>query len=406
MSIDQRTRSDSDTQYISPSAFFDGQFQAYAKLGACHISDWLSKNPMDDVSFECDGNVWHINASSALLKVNHGIAQLGLHVRISADDFSALINDQLTPIAFLATNDLNLVRGNFNDYLNWWLILRAVIDQRTLYTPGTIAFKDRNGADLDLTRKFTLEDPLDEMRHFLETAGFLHLKNVFKKEEMNVLSKDMDLLQDQYSKGDGISWWARCANGSDRLVRMQRFDEKSQATASLLKDSRFKRIGDIPGLDMVHNSLENNQIEALIKPLNVVEGLSDLPWHKDCAQGRHSYICAGLTVGISVSGSDATSGQICLIAGSHRGLMRPSLFDDISQLGLPVIEVPTEAGDITIHLSCTLHMAQAPTHSERRVMYTGFRFADVDVSSTNHAKQRLNSAREQAHLNLNDKPSA
>ena len=47
---------------------------------------------------------------------------------------------------------------------------------------------------------------------------------------------------------------------------------------------------------------------GLFKPLGVTQGISDVPWHKDCSLGGHSYRCCSLTVGISVTGADATSG--------------------------------------------------------------------------------------------------
>ena len=50
--------------------------------------------------------------------------------------------------------------------------------------------------------------------------------------------------------------------------------------------------------------IEGNIIEALVKPIGVVRGISDLPWHKDCSIGRHSYRCCGITVGVSVTGAD------------------------------------------------------------------------------------------------------
>ena len=43
-----------------------------------------------------------------------------------------------------------------------------------------------------------------------------------------------------------------------------------------------------------------------MKPIGIVEGISDVPWHKDCSLGRHSYRCCSLTVGISVTGADAS----------------------------------------------------------------------------------------------------
>ena len=101
-------------------------------------------------------------------------------------------------------------------------------------------------------------------------------------------------------------------------------------------------------------------MEALFKPIGVTRGISDVPWHKDCSLGRHSYECCALTVGVSVTGADPRPGQLRVIPGSHRALMWPSLVD-ASTLGLPDVALATGTGDVTLHLSCTLHMAQPPT---------------------------------------------
>jgi len=402
MSIDMRTRNEYDIRPVSPVAFFSDQLPSYAIDGQAYIQAWIALNKPDDFTIECEGNCWQLSADEGGLSVAPGIAPAGLHVRMNEEEFSGLINDEYTPITFFTTGDLDIPRGNLEDYLDWWLILRALIDKRPMHTPGAIKLLALDGSKLDLARKFTLEDPIEEMRYFLETAGFLHIRGVFSAEKMDEISRDMDTFQSRYVEGDGKSWWATTREGERRVVRMQAFDQFSAATAELLEDPSFQLIGEIPGLGHVHSSLENNRIEGLIKPLNVVQGISDLPWHKDCAQGRHSLECCSLTVGISITGADQNSGQIRVIAGSHRALIRPSFVRDAEAFGLPVVDLPTQTGDITIHLSCTHHMAQAPTSRERRVMYTGFRFPTVDVSLSSVARARLYNAREAAQ-HMSDK---
>jgi hypothetical protein len=235
------------------------------------------------------------------------------------------------------------------------------------------------------------------MRHFLETAGFLHITGVFTGDEMAAVSADIDSYQGDYHEGDGRSWWATTGDGTRRLVRLQGFDAHSATTRAILSDPRFRKIGDISGDGHVHTGLQGNAIEALIKPLDVVAGISDLPWHKDCSLGRHSYECCSLTVGISVTGAGADSGQLRVIAGSHRALMWPALLSRPERFGLPVVDLPTMTGDITAHLSCTHHMSQAPTARERRVMYTSFRLPSVSVDHGNASKTRISRVREAAY---------
>ena len=67
-----------------------------------------------------------------------------------------------------------------------------------------------------------------------------------------------------------------------------------------------------------------------------------------------------------------------MLAGSHRANLPPvGLAPDAD---LPVVALPTKAGDVTVHCSCTLHQARPPRSKERKVVYTGFglppRFAD------------------------------
>src|SRR6202034_1954660 len=114
---------------------------------------------------------------------------------------------------------------------------------------------------------------------------------------------------------------------------------------ALLLDDGLLRIATLASDGHRHRS-DANQIEALVKPIGVVQGISDLPWHKDCSLGRHSYRCCSLTVGISVTGADERSGQLAVVAGSHRALVQPAFFR--SSRGLPKIGLRTRTGGVTV----------------------------------------------------------
>ena len=165
-----------------------------------------------------------------------------------------------------------------------------------------------SGAPLALDRSFAADAPLDEMGDFLQRAGYLHIDGRVHEDEMAAVSLDMDAAAPTYTPDDGRSWWARNTDGDHLLVRMQYFDEVSPAVERLVDDDRLQRLAGLTGDGHVYGSMEDNRIEALFKPFGVVEGISDLPWHKDCALGRHSYDCCSMTVGISVTGADARVG--------------------------------------------------------------------------------------------------
>ena len=113
-------------------------------------------------------------------------------------------------------------------------------------------------------------------------------------------------------------------------------------------------------------------LAEMLKKVGVVEGISDVSWHKDCAMGGHSRHCCGLTVGISVTGAGRANGELGAVAGSHRANVAPL---GVVGLDLPRVPLPTHTGDVTVHCSCTLHMSRPPVSAERRVVYTGFGLA-------------------------------
>jgi hypothetical protein len=134
----------------------------------------------------------------------------------------------------------------------------------------------------------------------------------------------------------------------------------------LVNDDRYRWIADLTGDGHQHKGGG----EGLVKPLGIVRGLSDLPWHKDCGQGKHSYACSGLTCGISVTGADRVSGALGVIPGSHRANTMATGRDPELDLRPKVLE--TQAGDVTVHCSDTLHRAYPPVERPRKVVYAGF----------------------------------
>ena len=300
---------------------------------------------------------------------------------LSREQLDDLVNDQQTFMSMWASNRLDQVSGNVGHCLDWWLVWRAALDGTPIYTPGAIEFLDRDGSPLDLARTFRPGDDVEEMRHFIHEAGFLHISGLFTGDEMAAVSADMDAAAGGYTEGDGRSWWARTADGSTRVVRMQGFDRESETVHGLLDDDAVPRPRAGPGAGHEFGRKRaSNRIEALFKPIGVTEGISDIPWHKDCGIGRHSYECCGLTVGISVTGADAVSGQLRVLAGTHRALVWSGIRQP--DLDLPDVPLATQTGDITLHLSCTMHMAQPPVERERRVMYSGFSLPAREVADT------------------------
>ncbi|HJR26731.1 MAG TPA: phytanoyl-CoA dioxygenase family protein [Acidimicrobiales bacterium] len=380
LTVDQRTRRDDDIVAVDAADFFGRELPErivadgdLARPGAIELQPRA-------LAIDTDDGCWTLALDEDQLVVRAGDDGAPAKVRLDGEQLTDLVHDVRTPMGFLTGGDLQQERGRLDDLLDWWVVLRSLLDRRPAHTTGAVAFAEADGEPLDLHQGFDADAADDELAHFLGQAGFLHLRSVFTEDEMAQISRDMDAAFPHYAPDDGRSWWATTGSGEHRAVRLQHFHEHSPTTAGLLEDERLTRLARLTSDGhRPEAQFGGNAIEALVKPLDVVAGISDLPWHKDCSLGRHSYRCCSMTVGISVTGADASSGQLRVVAGSHRALVQPAFVR--RGLDLPEIDLPTRTGDVTVHLSCTLHMSQAPRTAERRVLYTGFRLPDEGRTS-------------------------
>ena len=403
VSVDMRTRADADVVLIDAAAWVAEELpELLARNGrlAARGAALVGAKPL---GLDVEGAAFTLIPSAGAIELQPGVESARVAVRLDRGSFSDLVQDLQTPQTLATALVTRLDMADHFRWLKWWPVLRAVIDGRRVHEPGDISFRDPDGRPLDLGRSFTPDDADDEMACFLGEAGFLHLRGWWPRGLMEEICADMDRALPLYEPDDGRSWWAVLGDGSQRCVRMRFFHEHSEAAEALLSDPRHARIGAITDDGHEPRAPERgvNAIEALEKPLDVVSGISDLPWHKDCSLGRHSYDCCSITAGISVTGADAEGGQLAVVAGSHRASLQPNFIHPY--LDLPVVPLPTEAGDVTVHLSCTLHMSHAPAVRERRVMYTDFK---LPGERGNSIGADLGAVRENAYRNVSQTPAA
>jgi hypothetical protein len=400
MSVDLRTRIDDAPERLDPTALFAADLDRI--VGARpDLVDAMAGLDLRPVAVTVDADTWTLRrGDDGRPRSEPGRADdVQEHWTLTRDEAARLLTDQVTPVGLMTAGDLRLERDRIARVMDWWLVLRSLLDDRPVYSPGGVTVDD------DLTRAFTLADDPAEVTRFLETNGFLHLRGVFTEAEMAQVATDMEAAAPTYTDGDGRSWWATLADDSRRVVRMQYFDEHSPTVAALLDDDRMDRIRRLGGGSHVPR-WAGNRIEALFKPLGVTQGISDIPWHKDCSLGRHSYSCCGLTVGISVTPGGTTTGQLHALAGSHRALIWPSLMDPTAKHDLVDVPLPTGTGDVTVHLSCTMHRAEPPTSGERKVLYTGFGLPARDPVAAGAAhRQLMETSRERAPLTTSQLPA-
>lgn len=367
MSIDQRTRLMKDVRPLSVEEVLDvvvpDALEAHGDLAARGVT----YRALPALGFDVDGTQITLRAEAGRFVVESGLAHAGVVARIAADALSDLVQDYQSTTGLAMTARVQVEKGTLDDWIGWEPVLRALLDGRKAYETGDVGFLAIDGAPLDLDRTFTLDDDREEIAHFLCEAGFLHLRGIFDDDEMAAVGRDIDDHIARATPDDGDSWWAEDGDGNAQAVRVLNFLEKSESLRKLVESDRYQWLGELTG----DGHRYRRAAEGLVKPLGIVKGLSDLPWHKDCGQGRHSLMCNALTCGISVTGADRVSGALGVVPGSHRANVKVPGRDPLMDMAPRMLETTT--GDVTVHCSDTLHRAHPPTERPRKVVYSGFR---------------------------------
>lgn len=371
--VDLRTRHQGDVIALDPNTFLDEHLPPLLEAHGPGAGADANRLGLVPLTLDVEGEqLTFAVADDDRLEVRRGTGD-ALVVAIDRTAFSDLMQDVSSTFGLQLADRIELRAGSFDGYLRWEPVLRALLDGRPAHEPGTIDFVDLAGDPLDLHRSFTLHDAPEEIGHFLAEAGFVHLQGLFTEPEMAAVAADHDRAIAKATQDDGASWWARTEEQGWYAARILGFNHQSPALREVLTSDRFAALAGFTDDDWVQRDPETTDAaEGLLKKVGVVEGASDVSWHKDCAPGGHSRGCCGMVVGISVTGAGPENGELGVVAGSHRA--------NIVQLGidgldLPRLPLPTQTGDVTIHCSCTLHMSRPPISAERRVVYTGFGLA-------------------------------
>jgi hypothetical protein len=91
----------------------------------------------------------------------------------------------------------------------------------------------------------------------------------------------------------------------------------------------------------------------------MVDGLGDLPWHRDCGMGGHALNCPSVVVTICLTTGSPEAGELRFLPGSHRASFP---FIDGTDVAAPEgASLPITAGDMTVHYSDVMHVSLPPT---------------------------------------------
>lgn len=272
---------------------------------------------------------------------------------LDADAWSEFAHELRSCFGLMIGEIVSFERGDFGGLMRWEPGLRAVWHGRPIYDERAA----QAVAGVDLAQSFTPDD-VAGISAFIARTGFAHVRGVFGPDEMQRAAGEVERLKAAATFDDNRSWWAKNADGDDVCCRLIYAGERSELLAALAADPRIERLVRLTGANVTQRQDRLDGEAVVIKNPDVVEGLSDLPWHRDCGMGGHPVICPGINVGIQIDPATEDNGRLRFLAGSHTSSSHMPSPRDLERL--PVQGVETERGDITIHFGHVLHEAPPP----------------------------------------------
>lgn len=297
------------------------------------------------------------------IAVEEGIADGETVVELGRQGWDDLVGQIRSAINLQLSGELVFRRGGFEQLADWDCALRYLHAGIPPYRPDRA---DLGGRDPGAVH--TLADSDDELRAQLATMGYLHLAGVFSAEEVAAANAEVDRLAAQAQQGDGRSWWVDDAEGRPTLCRLVYATQRSELLAAMESDPRVVRLGTLldPALRVAPDRMEGSAV--LLKVPGKTAGLSNIPWHQDCGMGGHAVFCPAVSVGIQLTGSKAETGNLQVVPGSHGQTLHVQWQRRLT--GVPVVEIDTAPGDVTVHVQDLMHASPRPTgQGGRRTMY-------------------------------------
>ncbi len=310
-----------------------------------------------------DGSAYTYIPSPDGIEIASGDELADTVIEIDHESWEGLVHDYESAPGMLYGGRVKCLRGKAMKLVAWEPGLRAMFTGRPYFDPYHIELEDRHGGPLDPERSFTLESDREDMAHFLRTAGYLFVRNVFSPAETATFLEEAISLRGEAVKGDKLSWWGKNADGAEILCRVTRAGARPQLR-TLPIDSRILSIVELADEQLVPRRGEGSQegVSVIYKNPDMTEGLSDIPWHRDCGMGGHSVMCPTLIASVFLTPANAETGELKMLPGSWKGTcgyMDPSLGKAPEGVGFSA-----EPGDVSVHYGDVMHAAPPPSRSD------------------------------------------
>ena len=309
-----------------------------------------------------ENHEFRLSSTNKGIELDKNADQAKVILRTDRETWENLASESWSMMGLILQNKISLIAGQFNHVAAWEAPLQALYNSRPIFSNEDIPSEGSHVFDYGSDRR--------KMRDSLSKLGFILVKNVFSANEIELMSSEIEERKSAASVEDKRSWWATDKSGDEHCCRVTYLNIGSDQFSQLPNDERLLNLASLAEEKLFPTPDHGDGISVVMKVPEIEQGLSDLPWHRDCGMGGHPLICPGLNIGVQLDEANEESGQLIFLPGSHRysgGL-------DVAEVSDKAVPISASPGDVTIHYGHTLHVAPPPTKSGkcRRTVYVSF----------------------------------
>jgi hypothetical protein len=310
-----------------------------------------------------EGGAWTYVPDDTGMRLVPGDEAADTVIELPGEIWQNVVHELDAPAGLLYGGRAGCPRGKAIVWVEWEPALRCLYNGRPIYDPSDVQLSDRHGRPLDPEQTFTLGDDPADMAHFLRSAGYLFVRGVFRSDEISAFLKEAKELRGEARRGDKLSWWGKNAAGEEVLCRVTRAGARPNLR-SIPGDTRIVQLKDLADQPLEHRSKGSSEegVSVIFKNPDMAEGLSDIPWHRDCGMGGHAVMCPILIVSTFLTPANPDTGELEFLPGSwDKGCPPIDPRDARAPRGA---HFDAQPGDVTLHYGDTMHAAPPPTRSD------------------------------------------
>lgn len=297
------------------------------------------------------------------IEITPGDERAEVVIELTPEQWSGVVCETLTAPGLLYSGQAKCRKGNAIGFVSFEPVLRALYNGRPLWKESD-PLLDSSGREIDPTRSFERSSDREEMAEFLRSAGYLVVRNVFEPAEIAGFLEEAEALQAEARKGDGLSWWGKNDRGEEILNRITRAGARPRL-ATLAREPRLLSLVELADDDLQPRSrgTDEQSVTLIFKRPTMKEGLSDLPWHRDCGMGGHASVCPVLIASTFLTEATPESGNLRVLPGSWKG--SAPYIDATSPRAPQGVHIHARPGDVSLHYGDTMHAAPPPEDPSR-----------------------------------------